>query len=147
MRRKLEEVCKRNVVFMALSADTQPHFTTIAGFVADLEDEVVDLFHDVLVYCDEEGLIECMRCAVNESWCRPTLGYRAAVEVWQKRPAIKIDRAAFREEVRNKAAGLINDLESDNVSGPVADFAERLAIEQSPAKRGLLTVINPGGVN
>jgi transposase len=33
--RKLEEACRRKVVFMALSADTRPQFTTIAGFVAE----------------------------------------------------------------------------------------------------------------
>jgi transposase len=55
--RKLEEACRRNVVFMALSADTRPHFTTIAAFVAELEEEIVSLFRDVLLYCDELGLI------------------------------------------------------------------------------------------
>ena len=42
--RKLEEACRRNVVFMALSADTRPHFTTIAAFVSELEQEIVRLF-------------------------------------------------------------------------------------------------------
>ena len=51
--RKLEEACRRNVVFMALSADTRPHFTRIAGFVAELENEIVDLFSNVLLYCDQ----------------------------------------------------------------------------------------------
>lgn len=55
--RKLEEACRRNVVFMALSADTRPHFTTIAGFVAELTHEVVELFRDVLLYCEELGLL------------------------------------------------------------------------------------------
>jgi transposase len=55
--RKLEEACRRNVVFMALSADTRPHFTTIAAFVRELENEIVGLFRDVLLYCDELGLI------------------------------------------------------------------------------------------
>ncbi len=55
--RKLAEACQRNVVFMALSADTRPHFTTIAAFVRDLENEIVDLFRDVLLYCNELGLI------------------------------------------------------------------------------------------
>ena len=55
--RKVEEACRRNVVFMALSADTRPHFTTIAAFVAELEEEIVSLFRDVLLYCDELGLI------------------------------------------------------------------------------------------
>ena len=53
--RKLEEACRRNVVFMALSADTRPHFTTIAAFVSELENEIVGLFRDVLLYCEELG--------------------------------------------------------------------------------------------
>ena len=55
--RDLEEACRRNVVFMALSADTRPHFTTIAGFITELEKEIIELFGQVLMYCDELGLI------------------------------------------------------------------------------------------
>jgi hypothetical protein len=32
--RRIAEACRRNVVFMALSADSRPHFTTIASFVS-----------------------------------------------------------------------------------------------------------------
>ena len=46
----------RNVMFMALSADTQPRFTTIAAFIAELGDEARQIFRDVLLVCDEEGL-------------------------------------------------------------------------------------------
>ena len=35
--REIERLCRENVVFMALSADSQPHFTTIADFIATLE--------------------------------------------------------------------------------------------------------------
>jgi len=55
--RDLEEACRRNVVFMALSADTRPHWTTIAGFVRELDKEIVELFCEVLLYCNELGLI------------------------------------------------------------------------------------------
>ena len=55
--RRLEEACRRNVVFMALSADTRPHFTTIAGFVSELGEQIIELFCQVLLYCDELGLI------------------------------------------------------------------------------------------
>jgi len=37
--RALAEACRRNVVFMALSADTRPHFTTLAAFVSELDGE------------------------------------------------------------------------------------------------------------
>ena len=42
---------------MALSADTRPHFTTIADFVSSMENEVLGLFRDVLMICDEMKLI------------------------------------------------------------------------------------------
>ena len=55
--RELERCCRENVVMMALSADTQPHFTTLAHFVATLSDVIEPLFRDVLWYCEELGLL------------------------------------------------------------------------------------------
>lgn len=55
--RQIERCCRENVVFMALSADTQPHFTTIADFISTMADEITPLFLNVLLICDELGLI------------------------------------------------------------------------------------------
>ncbi|MCK4507157.1 MAG: transposase, partial [Desulfuromonadales bacterium] len=55
--RKIEALCRENVLFMALSADTQPHFTTIADFISSSVDEIAKLFKQVLLICDEMGLI------------------------------------------------------------------------------------------
>ena len=55
--RQIERLCRENVVFMALSADSNPHFTTIADFIARLDAEIVSVFRDVLLVCDEAGLI------------------------------------------------------------------------------------------
>jgi transposase len=55
--RDLEEACRRNVVFMALSADTRPHFTTIAEFISSTDREIIRLFLKVLMTCHEMGLI------------------------------------------------------------------------------------------
>jgi len=63
--RTLAEACRRNVVFMALSADTRPHFTTLAGFVSELDREIVGLFRDVLLYASEMGLIGKEHFAVD----------------------------------------------------------------------------------
>ena len=51
--RRLSEVCERNVQFMALSADTRPHFTTIADFIVQMHREVASVFTDVLMYASE----------------------------------------------------------------------------------------------
>jgi len=55
--RKIAQCCRENVIFMALSADTKPHFTTIADFISTLDQEIIHLFLEVLLICDEMGLI------------------------------------------------------------------------------------------
>ena len=55
--RDIAQACQENVVFMVLSGDSIPHFTTIAGFVRELKDEIANLFTQVLFLCDAQGLI------------------------------------------------------------------------------------------
>ena len=55
--RRIENLCRENVVMMALSADTQPHWTTVSEFISSSHEEVVMLFREVLTYCDALGLI------------------------------------------------------------------------------------------
>ena len=55
--RKIARCCEENVTFMALSADTRPHFTTIADFISSVDREIVRLFLQVLLTCDSMGLI------------------------------------------------------------------------------------------
>lgn len=63
--RSMERACRENVVFMALSGDTQPHFTTLAHFVSSLSAEITQVFRDVLLVCDEQGLIGKQMFAVD----------------------------------------------------------------------------------
>lgn len=55
--RKIEAACRENVLFIAVSGDSQPHFTTLATFVSEMGDLVARLFAQVLVICDRQGLI------------------------------------------------------------------------------------------
>jgi transposase len=55
--RKIAQCCRENIIFMALSADTRPHFTTIAEFISSMDKEIVHLFRDILLICDDQGLI------------------------------------------------------------------------------------------
>lgn len=55
--RKIEALCRDNILFMALSADSQPHFTTIADFISSSHEEIAALFQQVLLVCDDCGLI------------------------------------------------------------------------------------------
>jgi transposase len=63
--RKIEQLCRENVVCMALSADTVPHWTTIASFISSSADEITKIFRNVLLVCDEAGLIGKQMFAVD----------------------------------------------------------------------------------
>src|SRR4051812_39438712 len=52
--RKIEAACRENVLFIAVSGDNQPHFTTLAAFIAEMGDKVAKLFAQVLVICDRQ---------------------------------------------------------------------------------------------
>jgi transposase len=55
--RQIERACKENVVFMALSCGQQADHSTIAAFVSSMKGEILPLFRDVLLVCEEEGLL------------------------------------------------------------------------------------------
>ena len=55
--RKIETACRENVTFMSVSGDSQPHFTTLAAFVATMGDLVTTLFAQILTVCERQGLI------------------------------------------------------------------------------------------
>jgi len=42
--REIERACRENVVFIALSGDSTPHFTTLAAFIRELGEEIADVF-------------------------------------------------------------------------------------------------------
>ncbi len=55
--RKIARCCEENIIFMALSANTRPHFTTIADFISVMDSRAVMLFKEIILVCDEMGLI------------------------------------------------------------------------------------------
>ncbi len=55
--RRIEQACRENVVFMALSCGQKPDHSTIAAFVSSMKGEIAPLFRDVLLVCEEEGLL------------------------------------------------------------------------------------------
>ncbi len=55
--RKIEQACRENVVFMALTCGQQLGHSTIAAFVSSMKDEILSLFRDVLLVCEEMNLL------------------------------------------------------------------------------------------
>jgi len=63
--RSIERLCRENVLFMAISGDSAPQFTTIAKFVRELGEEVSAIFTQVLMICDRQGLIGRQMFAID----------------------------------------------------------------------------------
>ncbi|PKO83735.1 MAG: transposase [Betaproteobacteria bacterium HGW-Betaproteobacteria-11] len=55
--RGIEHACRHHVIFMALSGDSVPHYTTLAAFVSGLGDDITEVFSQILYLCDRQGLI------------------------------------------------------------------------------------------
>ena len=55
--REIQWCCETNILFKALSCDSVPHFTTIAAFVSERTNEIETLFEQILLVCDEQGLL------------------------------------------------------------------------------------------
>lgn len=63
--RLIAQACVDQVTFIALSGDSQPHFTTIAHFVSTLGEDIAKVFGAVLAICDRQGLIGHQMFAID----------------------------------------------------------------------------------
>ncbi len=63
--RSIERACRENVLFMTISGDCAPQFTTLAKFVRELRSEITELFTQVLLSCDAQGLIGRQMFAID----------------------------------------------------------------------------------
>jgi transposase len=55
--REIAWCCRSNIIFMALSCQSTPHFTTIADFISGNCQSIESLFEQVLLVCDQQGLL------------------------------------------------------------------------------------------
>jgi transposase len=55
--RQIERACCENVTFMAMSCNQRPDHSTIAAFVSCMKDQIMPLFTDILLVCEQEHLL------------------------------------------------------------------------------------------
>ncbi len=92
---KIATACETNILFMSLSADVQPHYTSVASFVARMSEQIAPLFTQVLMICDEEGLIARNMfaidgCKIKSNASKEWSGTFAELE----RKQLKLDKAS-----------------------------------------------------
>jgi len=126
--RPIERLCRENIIFMALSADSQPHFTTIANFISTMSDVIQPLFLEVLMVCSNAGLIgEEMfaidGCKLPSNASKDWSGTHADLTKKQ----LKIDRAVGRMLKRHK------DDDSEQMNEPAIRQKEEAQIKKLKA--------------
>jgi len=55
--REIQWCCKNNILFKTLACDSEPHYSTIADFISSKPSDIEAIFEQVLLICDEEGLL------------------------------------------------------------------------------------------
>jgi len=126
--RNIERACREHVTFIALSGDSQPHFTTIAGFVSTLGDDIARVFSKVLLICDKQGLIGREMFAIDgvklpsnaskaksgtrADFIRQADKLEAAAKLMLERHR-EADQHAFEPDLQAKAIQRVASLESD----------------------------------
>jgi len=63
--RKIEKACRENIIFMALCCGKVPDYSTICNFVKSMETELTEVFRNILLVCDKEGLLGGTRFALD----------------------------------------------------------------------------------
>ncbi len=125
------DACIEQVTFIALSGDSQPHFTTLAHFISTLGEDIAKVFGAVLAICDRQGLlghemfaIDGVKLPSNASKARN--GTRAEFE----RQATKLEAAAkamlarHREDDEREVTPTMRVKETQRVQRLTQDAAE-----------------------
>ena len=129
--RAIERLCRENVLFMAISGDSAPQFTTIAKFVRDLGEEVSTIFSQVLVICDRQGLIGRQMFAID--------GVKLSSNADKRRSGTHAELAHEAQRMETAVAKMLaahraRDERGDTVEDEVAN-AERIERLSAEAKR------------
>ncbi len=141
--RAIERACRENVVFMALSGDSAPHFTTIASFISKLSAEITAVFRDVLMVCDEQGLIGKSLFAVDgcklpsnasRTWSGTRADLARKAEKMEKAMAYLLDTHRRQDAGQNEDTLTVRERQqietlsrnSQKIRTALADFKPRL---------------------
>jgi transposase len=127
--RQIETLCRTNIVFMALSADSRPHFTTIAAFISEIRNEVESLFTDVLSICASEGLIGKNMFAID--------GCKLSSDASKEWSGTRADFERKRKKIEKSVAFLIEKHQAQDKQDPTAISMvekEKKAIKNLTAK-------------
>jgi transposase len=136
--RKMERACRENITFMALTCGQCPDHSTIAAFVSSMKDEILALFRDVLLVCEESHLLGGTLFALDGSkvpsngskeWSGKISDLR-----WKKEKLEKKVEERLRQQVEAARKGEEEEGETGE-GGSLLDRAKQMERLRKDAKR------------
>jgi transposase len=104
--RQIERACCENVTFMALSGNQRPDHSTIAAFVSSMKDQILALFCDILLVCEQQNLLGGTFFALD--------GVKLPANASKESSGTIVDLKKKRRKIRQKVKRLLKDqIEAD----------------------------------
>jgi transposase len=119
--RSIERACRDNVLFIAITGDAKPHFTTIADFVARSRDAIASVFAQVLTVLDKEQLIGRTMFAID--------GVKLPSNASKHRSGTRTEFLAQAQKME-RAAKTMLDRHQGNDAGASEVIADAKALER-----------------
>jgi transposase len=116
--RAIERACCENVLFMAMSCNQRPDHSTIAAFVSSMKDQILPLFCDILLVCEQENLLGGTFFAID--------GVKLSSNASKESSGRISDLEKKKNKIRQKVKRLLKEQiaadkdEDDDFSGPSA---------------------------
>jgi hypothetical protein len=117
--RAIERACRENVVFIAITGDAKPHFTTIADFVSRSRDAISTVFGQVLAILDGEGLIGREHFAID--------GVKLPSNASKHRSGTRAEFLARAEKLERAAAQMLEQHRSNDARAEAPTESARIA--------------------
>ena len=99
--RAIERTCCENVLFMAMSCNQRPDHSTIAAFVSSMQDQILPLFCDILLVCEQENLLGGTFFALD--------GVKLASNASKESSGRISDLKKKKDKIQQKVKGLLKD--------------------------------------
>ncbi|MBI9036152.1 MAG: IS1182 family transposase [Bacteroidales bacterium] len=129
--RKIADLCRENIVCMALSADSRPHHTTIADFISSMGKECIELFTNILSVCYTENLIgknmfAIDGCKISSNCSKEWSGTKS--DLLKKSEKIKKSISYLVNKHKNTDENLIDEDQRDREEKSIKKLKEKAQI-------------------
>ena len=135
--RRIAQACATNITLMSLSGDVQPHFTSIATFVSKMSEQIAPLFTQVLMICDQAGLIGRNMFAIDGCKIKSNASKECSGTFEElTRKQAKLEKASERILARHKSQ---DSMPKEEVAH---DLKQKAKLDKSAAKISEFLAVN-----